>query len=110
MEEDEKIDYRTHLISQLDSMIDSGVPIYDITLANKKAIKVNYRDKIQQLEKENKELKERECNHNIDNGCIRKSNIVDKLKENKERADCRFCDNTCGSYQLCEFCKELLEG
>lgn len=42
MEEEEKIDYRQHLINTLDQLIDSGISVYDLDVVNKKAIKSNY--------------------------------------------------------------------
>lgn len=42
------------------------------------------------------------------NFIVRKDKIREKLKENKAKTDCKHCDNTCDSYQLCKFLEELL--
>ena len=38
------------------------------------------------------------------------SKIKERYEKNKARTDCRYCNNTCDSYAVCMFCKELLEG
>ena len=48
---------RQNLINTIDMLIDSGVPISHIVIANKNGIKEHYLDRIDKLEKENKELK-----------------------------------------------------
>lgn len=58
MEEEEKQDYRTHLIATINNLIDSGVSVYELDVVNKTAIRVNYREKIAKLEEENKNQKE----------------------------------------------------
>ena len=45
MGEDEKKDYRLHLINTIDNAIDNGISVYDLTIANKKAIRHNYINK-----------------------------------------------------------------
>lgn len=42
MEEEQKQDYREHLINTIDMLIDSGISIYDLDVVNKKAIRHNY--------------------------------------------------------------------
>ena len=42
MEEEQKQDYREHLINTIDMLIDSGISIYDLNVVNKKAIRHNY--------------------------------------------------------------------
>lgn len=57
MEEDEKKDYRLHLINTIDNAIDNGISVYDLDVVNKKAIRHNYipkqkvKDKIEELNK-----------------------------------------------------------
>lgn len=43
------------------------------------------------------------------NNNISKDKIKEKLKQNKAKTDCTYCNNTCTSYATCIFCKELLE-
>ena len=45
MEEDEKKDYRLHLINTIDNAIDNGISVYDLNVVNKKAIRHNYINK-----------------------------------------------------------------
>lgn len=58
MEEEQKQDYREHLINTIDMLIDSGISVYDLDVVNKKAIRYNYvpkqkvKDKIEELKKE----------------------------------------------------------
>ena len=58
MEEEQKQDYREHLINTIDMLIDSGISVYDIDVVNKKAIRYNYvpkqkvKDKIKELKNE----------------------------------------------------------
>lgn len=42
MEEEQKQDYRQHLINTIDTLIESGVSVYDLNVVNKKAIRYNY--------------------------------------------------------------------
>ena len=42
MEEEQKQDYREHLINTIDMLIDSGISVYDLDVVNKKAIRHNY--------------------------------------------------------------------
>lgn len=42
MGEDEKKDYRLHLINTIDNAIDNGISVYDLDVVNKKAIRHNY--------------------------------------------------------------------
>ncbi len=57
MEEEQKQDYREHLINTIDMLIDGGISVYDIDVVNKKAIRSNYilkqkvKDKIETLRK-----------------------------------------------------------
>lgn len=46
----------------------------------------------------------------IQDNFISKEKIKEKVEKNKARTDCRYCNNTCDSYAVCMFCKELLEG
>lgn len=60
MEEDEKKDYRLHLINTIDNAIDNGISVYDLDVVNKKAIRHNYINKqavIDKMEELNKEIK-----------------------------------------------------
>lgn len=57
--EEKKKHFRDNLVRTIDMLIESGVPISHIVIANKHALKVNYRDRIDRLEKENKELREK---------------------------------------------------
>ena len=43
------------------------------------------------------------------NNSISKDKIKERYEKNKARTDCRYCNNTCDSYAVCMFCKELLE-
>lgn len=45
MGEDEKKDYRLHLINIIDNLIDNGISVYDLDVVNKKAIRHNYINK-----------------------------------------------------------------
>lgn len=42
MGEDEKKDYRLHLINTIDNAIDNGISVYDLDVVNKKALRHNY--------------------------------------------------------------------
>lgn len=60
MGEDEKKDYRLHLINTIDNAIDNGISVYDLTIANKKALRHNHINKqvvIDKMEELNKEIK-----------------------------------------------------
>lgn len=35
--------------------------------------------------------------------------IKEEYERNKAKTDCRYCNNSCDSYAICMFCKELLE-
>lgn len=48
-----KKNQRNHLINTIDSLISSGISVFDLEVVNKNAIKVNYRDKIKKLQKIN---------------------------------------------------------
>ena len=50
---------RDNLVNTIDMLIESGVPISHIVIANKNGLKEHYRDRIDKLEQENKELKEK---------------------------------------------------
>lgn len=65
MEEEQKQDYREHLINTIDMLIDSGVSAYNIDVVNKKAIRYNY---------------------------ILKQKIIDKIKEIKEDKESKYFD------------------
>ena len=45
MGEDEKKDYRLHLINTIDNAIDNGISVYDLDVVNKKALRHNYINK-----------------------------------------------------------------
>lgn len=45
MGEDEKKDYRLHLINTIDNAINNGISVYDLDVVNKKAIRHNYINK-----------------------------------------------------------------
>lgn len=60
MGEDEKKDYRLHLINTIDNAIDNGISVYDLTIANKKALRHNY---------------------------INKQVVIDKIKDNNQILD-----------------------
>ena len=45
MGEDEKKNYRLHLINTIDNAIDNGISVYDLNVVNKKAIRHNYINK-----------------------------------------------------------------
>lgn len=51
---------RDNLVNTIDMLIESGVPISHIVIANKNGLKEHYLDRIEKLEKENKELKAKE--------------------------------------------------
>ena len=40
---------------------------------------------------------------------IWKEIIKERLEQNKAKTDCTYCNNTCDSYAVCMFCKEILE-
>lgn len=46
-----KKNHRKHLIYTIDSLISSGISVFDLEVVNKNAIKFNYRDKIKKQEK-----------------------------------------------------------
>ena len=50
MGEDEKKDYRLHLINTIDNAIDNGISVYDLDVVNKKAIRHNYINKQKVIE------------------------------------------------------------
>ena len=54
MGEDEKKDYRLHLINTIDNAIDNGISVYDLTIANKKALRHNYINKQVVIDKINR--------------------------------------------------------
>lgn len=64
MEEEQKQDYREHLINTIDMLMDSGVSVYNINVVNKKAIRYNYilkqkvKDKIEELKKDYEDSKD----------------------------------------------------
>lgn len=45
----------------------------------------------------------------INKNYISKNKIREKIEENKARTDCKYCNNTCDSYQVCKVLEELLE-
>lgn len=53
MEDDEKKDYRLHLINTIDNAIDNGISVYDLDVVNKKAIRHNYINKQVVIDKVN---------------------------------------------------------
>ena len=64
MEEDEKKDYRLHLINTIDNAIDNGISVYDLDVVNKKAIRHNYINKqvvIDLIENETIDISGFEC-------------------------------------------------
>lgn len=46
-----KKNHRKHLIYTIDSLISSGISVFNLEVVNKNAIKFNYRDKIKKQEK-----------------------------------------------------------
>lgn len=42
MEEEQKQDYREHLINTIDMLIERGISVYNLDVVNKKAIRHNY--------------------------------------------------------------------
>ena len=34
--------------------------------------------------------------------------LEEKIKNNKTKTDCTFCNNTCNSYATCKVCQEIL--
>lgn len=77
MGEDEKKDYRLHLINIIDNLIDNGISVYDLDVVNKKAIRHNYINKQVVIDKINE-------NSNI----IKE--IEEKIKEEENSRDiCR---------------------
>lgn len=87
----------------------------------------NLLNRNKELEEENKELKENlkiatamltkstypsknEEGNDFKKQFIPASKIKERYEKNKARTDCRYCNNTCDSYAVCMFCKELLEG
>lgn len=64
MGEDEKKDYRLHLINTIDNAIDNGISVYDLDVVNKKAIRHNYINKqvvIDLIENETIDISGFEC-------------------------------------------------
>ncbi len=64
MEEDEKKDYRLHLINTIDNAINNGISVYDLVVVNKKAIRHNYINKqvvIDLIENETIDISGFEC-------------------------------------------------
>ena len=88
MEEEQKQDYREHLINTIDMLIDSGISVYDLDVVNKKAIRYNYvskqkvKDKIEELKKEYEDSKDEngESEYYYPDYTIRK---LEKLLEEK---------------------------
>ena len=77
MGEDEKKDYRLHLINTIDNAINNGISVYDLDVVNKKAIRHNYINKQVVIDKINE-------NSNI----IKE--IEEKIKEEENSRDiCR---------------------
>lgn len=62
MEEEQKQEYREHLINTIDMLINDGISIYDIAVVNKKAIRYNYilkskvKEKIEEIKNEDLEI------------------------------------------------------
>ena len=84
MGEDEKKDYRLHLINTIDNAIDNGISVYDLTIANKKALRHNY---------------------------INKQVVIDKIKDNNQILDeTKDGDIRKRLYIENEILQELLEG
>lgn len=66
-------------------------------------------NRLEQLEKENKELKANQCDHNISNECIRKSVIRDKIKElEKEKLVATDLEELLGVSKKMDKLKEIL--
>lgn len=84
------------------------------------------REKVKELEEENTVLKK--ANNISENVTIKDiTNFMNKsledfnkeyvpvakikeiFEKNKAITDCRYCNNTCDSYAVCMFCKDLLE-
>ena len=63
MEEEQKQDYREHLINTIDMLIDSGISVYDLNVVNKKAIRYNYVPK----QKVKDKIKEAKYNKKVGN-------------------------------------------
>ena len=53
--------------------------------------------------------KEKEKNEDLRKNSVPVSKIKEKYEKNKAKTDCKYCNNTCDSYAICMFCKELLE-
>ena len=84
MEDDEKKDYRLHLINTIDNAIDNGISVYDLDVVNKKAIRHNY---------------------------INKQVVIDKIKDNNQILDeTKDGDIRKRLYIENEILQELLEG
>ena len=84
MGEDEKKDYRLHLINTIDNAIDNGISVYDLDVVNKKAIRHNY---------------------------INKQVVIDKIKDNNQILDeTKDGDIRKRLYIENEILQELLEG
>lgn len=84
MEEEQKQDYREHLINTIDMLIDSGISVYDLEVVNKKAIRHNYilKQKVKDLmEKLNKEIKN--CDEIEAIFKIKQQQILQELLEEK---------------------------
>lgn len=87
MEEDEKLDYRQHLINTIDNLISSGISVYDLDVVNKKAIKFNYRDKLDRIkEYANNEIESatEDIADYIDDDREGNKDIIGELKEWRE--------------------------
>lgn len=66
MGEDEKKDYRLHLINTIDNAIDNGISVYDLDVVNKKAIRHNYINKqvvIDKMEELRNDIKLGNCRY-----------------------------------------------
>ena len=95
MEDDEKKDYRLHLINTIDNAIDNGISVYDLTIANKKALRHNYInkqvviDKMEELKTKRRKLGfktylRREDMLNEDKMIVCKIEVLQELLERKK--------------------------
>lgn len=95
MGEDEKKDYRLHLINIIDNAIDNGISVYDLTIANKKALRHNYINKqvvIDEIDKHNEKIEK-----------------YNEYREQGKETDVEYYENITNT-AIVQILQELLEG
>lgn len=95
MGEDEKKDYRLHLINTIDNAIDNGISVYDLDVVNKKAIRHNYINKEKVID--------------VIQEYIEKIEKYNEYREQGKETDVEYYENIANT-AIVQVLQELLEG